>query len=231
MVGAREDKLPDERLSDVPDTRAFEGTLQVVQASPPKRQGPGRAPTIVRWLALATVLALFLAPLIASLPLLIVTIFSSAIVFRPRYPDTWSGESTVRVTPNGIQVGDRAVIPAASIDQAFLQPRGEEQLPTIRCLDRQGEILFEAEVEDDDGTALLHALGRNVHQRRITFPLTSPLAATSRADADGEAQKRLRVAAQATASPRLRIALETVADPEADDVAINDMLASFDREA
>lgn len=80
----------------------------------------------------------------------------------------------VQISEEGIRPAGDRFIPRDEIAQALFQPRTGGR-PTVRCLGRSQETLFEVEVEDEEeGEELLSALGKDASHVRTEFRVASP---------------------------------------------------------
>ena len=100
--------------------------------------------------------------------------------FSPATPKTRRTirSTRVRATATGVVLDDERTIPGEAIGHPYYQARRGET-PSVRCVGRDGEVLFETEVESErEATRFLRALGHDVSPRRLHYSVNSPLSAT-----------------------------------------------------
>ena len=113
---------------------------------------------------------------VASLSLMI---FANRSNMRPR-----PARAKVRADAEGIHVDGALAVPKRAIADGFFQPRivaVRDDRPvrsTVRFVDRFRRVLFEAEADEHESLAMLHALGLDPGSRRAVFDGSSPVYAS-----------------------------------------------------
>jgi hypothetical protein len=163
-----------------------------------RRGGPGSSTLGAQTDAAGAALVLGMLGLLATYALLPVRLLASTVAAlvilgiaiamgRQRKPEgrqkRVKRRSLVRVTETAIELG-ASTIPRSSIARAHYQLGCGR--PAVRCVDRSGKRIFEAEVDDEaSARELLRVLGWDVEQRRMTFEVESMSTANGRLRARG----------------------------------------------
>ena len=100
--------------------------------------------------------------------------------FRPK-----RRRADVRADGDGVRVGGTLLVPRARVADGFFQPRSSHDprkasslRSSVRLVDKQRRIVFEAEADERDALDLLYALGLDPGSKRAEFNGSSPLWAT-----------------------------------------------------